>query len=177
MATPPVFYSGDVLTAAQMNSVGLWLVKSQTVGTAVSSVAVTDAFNADYDNYKIIYSGGVGNTPQAIIMVLGASTASYYQTLHYVSYATAAVTTASVNNGGSWGYIGEASTSQTLIDIDITNPYAAKFTQFAGPYIGSGIAGTVGGYHGVANSYTGFTLSVAGNITGGTISVYGYRKA
>jgi hypothetical protein len=41
MATPPDFSSGAVLTAAQMNSVGLWLVKTQTVGTAVSSVAVT----------------------------------------------------------------------------------------------------------------------------------------
>jgi hypothetical protein len=46
MATPPDFSSGAVLTAAQMNSVGLWLVKTQTVGTTVSSVAVTGDENA-----------------------------------------------------------------------------------------------------------------------------------
>ena len=37
MATPPDFSSGQVLTSSAMNSVGLWLVKTQTVGTAVSS--------------------------------------------------------------------------------------------------------------------------------------------
>ena len=50
MATPPTFSSGSVLTAAQMNAVGLWLVKTQTVGTAVSSVSVTDVFSSNYDN-------------------------------------------------------------------------------------------------------------------------------
>jgi len=48
--TYPSFTSGDILTAADMNAVGLWLVKTQTVGTAVSSVQVTGAFSSTYDN-------------------------------------------------------------------------------------------------------------------------------
>jgi hypothetical protein len=33
------------------------------------------------------------------------------------------------------------------------------------------------GYHGVATSYTGFTIAVlSGTITGGTIKIYGYRN-
>ena len=43
----PVFASGDVLNASDMNGVGLWLVKTQTIGTGVSSVVVTGAFSAD----------------------------------------------------------------------------------------------------------------------------------
>ena len=66
MATPPTFSSGAVLTAAQMNSVGMWLVKTQTVGTAVSSVTVTGAFSADYDNYLILMSGGTGSDSASI---------------------------------------------------------------------------------------------------------------
>ena len=52
--TYPVFATGDVLNASDMNAVGLWLVKTQTIGSGVGSVAVTGAFSADYDNYKII---------------------------------------------------------------------------------------------------------------------------
>ncbi len=48
--TYPSFSAGDILTAADMNAVGLWLVKTQTVGTAVASVTVTDAFSSTYDN-------------------------------------------------------------------------------------------------------------------------------
>jgi len=53
----PSFASGEVLTAADMNAVGLWLVKTQTVGTGVPSVVVTDAFSANYDNYLVTISG------------------------------------------------------------------------------------------------------------------------
>ena len=175
MATPPTFTSGSILTAAQMNAVGLWLVKSQTVGTGVSSVNVTAAFNADYDNYKIVLSGGVGSTSQAIQLKLGASVTGYYGILTYVSYATGATTNVTTNNGTLWQYVGESSSAMQWVDLDLFNPFQAKNTIFGGSYSGS-VAGIVGGYHAVATSYTDFTLSVAGNMTGGTISVYGYRK-
>ena len=45
---------------------GLTLVKAQTIGTTVSSVTVTDAFSATFDNYKIIISDGVGSTNSGI---------------------------------------------------------------------------------------------------------------
>jgi hypothetical protein len=75
MATPPDFTTGAVLTAAQMNAVGLWLVKTQTVGSAVPDVTVTDAFSADYDNYKILYTGGTASGAVGPLnMKLGSST-------------------------------------------------------------------------------------------------------
>ena len=173
MATPPVFVSGAILTAAQMNAAGMWLIKTQTIGSAVASVAVTDVFSADYENYKIVVTGGVGSTGQAIALKLGTSTASYYQVFPYQAY-NATQTLLFVNNGAAFTYAGESNTSTKTVDVDLLGPFIAKFTGFGGFYIGS-VAGTVMGRHESATSHTGFTLSVAGTMTGGTIAVYGYR--
>ena len=52
------YSAGDVLTAAELNaSSGIVFVKSETVGTAVSSVTVTNAFSATFQNYKIVIDG------------------------------------------------------------------------------------------------------------------------
>ena len=171
--------SGQILTAAQMTTLqqntGLAWISSTTVGTAVASVNITNAFSATYDNYKIVLSGGVGSSTQAIAMQLGASTTGYYGVLSYVNYATGTTTTATTNNGASFVFVGETSSTNQLVSLDVFNPYLAKFTNMNGPYVGS-ISGFVAGYHGVATSYTDFTLLVAGTLTGGTVSVYGYRK-
>jgi hypothetical protein len=69
------FTTGEVLTAADTNTYlansGLVYVASTTVGTGVSSVTVSSAFNSTYDNYKIIYSGGVGSVTTTISMSKG----------------------------------------------------------------------------------------------------------
>jgi hypothetical protein len=55
MATPPDFTTGQVLTAAQMNAVGMWLVGTFTV-SAQSEIICSSVFSSDYDNYKIVYT-------------------------------------------------------------------------------------------------------------------------
>jgi hypothetical protein len=53
MAFP--YSSGDVLTAANLNaSSNLVLVTDVTIGSSVSSVTVSSAFNTTYDNYRIV---------------------------------------------------------------------------------------------------------------------------
>ena len=70
MAIPtlPTFTAGQILTSSVMNDVstignyqGLFWIKSQTIGTGVSSVTVTGAFSSDFDNYLITVSGGSNN--------------------------------------------------------------------------------------------------------------------
>jgi hypothetical protein len=174
------FTTGELLSSSDTNTYlansGLVYVTSATIGSGVATVAVASAFSSTYDNYKIIVNGGIGNASQAISMYLTGSTASYYQYLAYWSYAAGSPTSAGVNNAASWGFIGESSANSNVINIDIINPNLAKYTYFNGAYIGT-VAGTIAGYHGVATAYTGFTLAVAGTMTGGTITVYGYRKA
>jgi hypothetical protein len=174
-------FTTETLTSADTNTYlansGLVYVTSATVGTTVSSVTVSGAFSNTYDNYKITYAGGVGSNAVAISMILGASVTGYYQGLQYVTYSTGNVSSTSNNNAASWGYIGEASPSMCAVDADVFSPFLAKFSTMFGGYSGT-VGGSLAGYHGVATSYTGFTLSTAGNtMTGGTITVYGYRKA
>jgi hypothetical protein len=53
---------------------------------------------------------------------------------------------------------------------------SGKYTHFNGFFNVVDVAGTTGGYHAVNASYTSFTLTPgSGTISGGVISVYGYR--
>ena len=176
--TYPVFASGDVLNASDMNGVGLWLVKSQAVGTGVSSVTVTGAFSADYDNYRITYTGGVGSGASALSMKLGATAAGYYSQLVYATYAATTVN-ANVpdNNGAQWSYVGAMSTSMARVSCELFNPFLSARTQFNGSYVDTALSGQMAGYLDNTTSYTAFTITPgSGTLTGGTIRVYGYRN-
>lgn len=178
MAVPPDFVAGQVLTAAQMNAIGLWEVKSQTIGTAVSSVTVTGAFTADYENYKIIVAGGVGSADLNLVLTLGASTTTYYWAQTGTLYATGAI--ASVGNNTTSWRAGFGTTNTLGMNVELLAPNLAKHTIFMGTHSSqttTGGAAIIGGYHATATAYTDFTITTsAGTMTGGTIRVYGYRN-
>ena len=100
--TYPTFNSGDVLTAAEMNAVGLWLVKTQTIGTAVSSVTVTGAFSTDYDAYQIVVTGGTFNTTLVwgVFQFSSAHTTGYYGAAQFIDTAGAATALRTGTNEG-----------------------------------------------------------------------------
>jgi hypothetical protein len=179
MATPPDFTAGAVLTANQMDAVGLWLVKTQAVGTGVSSVTVTDAFSADYDNYLITLAGGSASADGDFQMTLGATASGYYFALPYANYSGGSAV-ANTNNGASWQFVGSSKTTLSTVNINVFGPFLSNETAISGIYIGasaSGVAGAFGGFLNNTTSYTSFTLTPnAGTITGGTIRVYGYRN-
>ena len=160
---------------------GLVLVKTQTVGTAVSSVTVSDAFSSTYDNYRIIYTGGNSSVDNDLKMTLGASTSGYYAGFAYVAYASGTVTGVSNNNATSWAYIGSQRTVRNSLDVDLFGPFLAIETGMTARYFGitaGAVGGAMGGYHNLGTSYTSFTITcTSGNITGGTIRVYGYRNS
>lgn len=179
MATPPDFSPGQVLTAAHMDAVGLWLVKTQTVGTGVSSVTVTGAFSDQFDNYRIIYSGGTQSTSTDVVFQLGSSTTGYSSFLNYGVAGTSSPLGASQNNAASFPWVGGAQANQAShASLDVLGPYLTGYTKIRNAqYQNLNIYGTCQGEHAVSASYTSFTLSVgAGTMTGGTIRVYGYRN-
>ena len=180
MATPPTFTAGSILTAAQMNNVGLWLVKTQTVGNSVSSVTVTGAFSADYDSYKIMYTGGTVSASTDIEMTLGSSTTGYYGFMVYGSVTANTVLGAARNNTAACPWVGGGTGGQaSFVNVEIMGPYLSAYTKIRnGSYQNDNNYGTMNGEHKVATSYTSFSLAVlTGTMTGGNISVYGYRKA
>ena len=178
--TYPVFASGDVLNAADMNGVGLWLVKSQAVGTGVSSVTVTGAFSADYDNYKVIYSGGTCTLSHVLTFQLkvgggSTSTTGYSFGLAGATYANAAVTVGG-SNTTSIVYGGGGDT-WTEMDMTVYDPFKASVSKFWNPVWFATYAATNTGVHTVATSYADCVITpTSGTLTGGTIRVYGFRN-
>jgi hypothetical protein len=175
------FAVGELVSATDVNTYmanpGLDYVKSQTIGTAVSSVEVTAAFSSTYDAYVVVLAGGTSSGSPNIRMTLGASAASYYSGYIQVTYSTGAVAGGAVNNGAYWDLGGARAGNPSLI-IELENPNLARPTS-----VRSFDATTVtyrqyGGYHNVSTAYTAFTLTPStGTLTGGTIIVYGHRKA
>ena len=157
---------------------GLTLVKKQTIGSGVSTVAVTDAFSATYENYKIIISGGTASANGYLKLNLTGSTASYSMFMIYGSFASNTVEGAGLSNTASWDYAGGMQSGQYLyMNAELMTPFLSKYTRLsslatAQTHVNTG---TATGVHAVATSYTGFTVTPStGTITGGTIYVYGY---
>jgi len=177
----PVFASGDVLNASDMNAVGLWLIRSQTVGSGVGSVTLSNVFSADYDNYRIIYSGGTLSTADTLPIQLqnsgGTSTTQYYTAYSGLVWTSGAAATYRDNNGPSWFVGGGGDTGYVNICVDILQPFGTRFTTINGTYIGTDNAGAFAGIHRVSASYTNLVIDPAtATMTGGTIRVYGYRN-
>jgi hypothetical protein len=174
--------AGQVLTSDYVNNninSGTVYIKSVTVGSAVSTVAVTGAFSSSYDNYRILYSGGTSSTNASIGMTLNGVTSGYYSGLVRVTTSTGAVVGLADNNAAKWGQVGYAATSSVALSFDLLNPFAATPTAYhnAG-WVLTTDCGASNGINSSATSFTAFNIIPAtGTLTGGTITVYGYRKA
>jgi hypothetical protein len=168
------------LATGTANPVGLELIKTQTIGSAVSSVTVSDVFSATYDNYKILISGGAGSTDGNIGLTLGSSATGYYSAGALWDYA-GTINNVSNNNATSFSRAATLSTNAILADITLLNPFATARTGYNSFYMNASTGqygGTLSGFHNVSTSYTAFTLTTAaGTMTGGTIRVYGYRNS
>jgi len=160
-----------------LNTPGMVLVKSQTVGTAVSTVTVTDAFSATYDDYIITYTGGEASASNYLNLVLGATATGYYGGLVGQNYNNTA-SLGSDNNATKFTYFGSARADGNDVFATIRSPFLSKKTVVSANLI-TGTAGyTYNGGLFNSTSYTAFTfgLSGAGTITGGTIRVYGIKN-
>jgi hypothetical protein len=177
MATPPDFTAGQILTAAQMNTIGLWLVKTQVVGSAVSSVVVSSAFNADFDNYLITYNDGSCSANTHVSLQLGSTTSGYTFNIIGNSWSATASNTGGTASANFTYAMSGFSANGVNGSVEVMSPFLAKFTQFGSDFV-AGFGGYRStGYLPNTTSYTAFTLIPAsGTLTGGTIRVYGYRK-
>lgn len=185
---PAVPFDGQVISETDTDSLkvyngtawvgvgGLALIKTQTIGSAVSSVTVSDAFNTLYDNYKIMVVAGSGSASVDMRMTLGSTSTGYYYGLNYnIFNATASAIGAS--NAAYWAYAGSSTGTSIAINADILSPFLTEQTFFTSIVTSDGYVGSGGGYLANTTSYTAFTLTASsGTLTGGSISVYGYGK-
>lgn len=162
---------------------GLTLVKTQTIGSGVTSVTVTNAFSATYDNYRIVISGGVASTNIELKLQLGSTTGGYY-TAGFYNYASSATLNGySNNNISSFNGFGSGTANSLNALGEFQAPYLAKFTsaQYANMQTATADSQAVRllGFEASTTQHTDFTILVGSgaNITGGTIKVYGYQNS
>ena len=165
---------------AAPSSGALTLVKTQTIGTSVTSVAVTSAFSATYDNYFITVNGGTNTGHGNIKVQLGATTSAYFIGGNYMSYASTTINGYVATNDSNW-YAGKHSPDDNFLEIFLHNPNLAKITDFTARAVGGNNAsGGITNYQGFLNNttqYTDFTLLFDSASTGGTIRVYGFQNS
>ena len=183
MATPPDFSSGAVLTAAQMNAVGLWEITEVNLSTT----AIDGIFTSDFDNYRIIIRGAITSGANGLIQLrwrntsnATVSSANYQSgTFRYDSTGTAYNY---ATTGATFGETGmNLSTSQYgSCVMDIYAPRLTEFTSYtlqgAAHITGVSMVTTAGAINLTTNMAGIIFNTTAGTIAGGKVTVYGYRK-
>jgi hypothetical protein len=153
---------------------GLRLVKKQTIGSAVSSVTVTNAFSATYEAYKIICTNVAASSSNATVsMQLSGLTSGYYGNAIFANFTSGAPSSTGMDNASSHTHAGGIREGM-YFNVEVINPFLARQTHFA-----NAIQDTNAGFSKCVQtgltSATGFTITPAnGTLTGGTIYVYGY---
>ena len=160
---------------------GLVYVKSQTVGSGVTSVTVSDAFNSTYADYRVVISGVSFSSADADVRVkFEAALSTYNWAGTYQLYTNPTVITGTGASSSSGGIaIGASETSGNFsCAFDVQRPALSSFTVVTGTHANDSYRTTYSGCMNTATAYTDLIINVSGGtMTGGTITVYGYRKA
>jgi hypothetical protein len=119
-------------------------------------------------------NGSTISTNTNLRLQFNNSTASYYGGGIQTLFSTGGVSSLWDNNVSRFNNIGYGSEMY----VDVFNPFLARSTKVSSAFYTNVAAGNYTGYILDSNSSTGFIISPASSstLTGGTISVYGYRK-
>lgn len=171
------FAAGATLTAAGMNTIGTFHVKTQTISGTPTSVTVTDAFSSDFDHYRIVgYALDCSTTGDDIDMELGGGgshTTSYYGSTTARKFNATAVDTNYNNTGPMPIAFTTGSAGGVHIDVTIYAPQVAGYTTWS-QSAGSLRGYDVNGFYNATTSFTSVTFEVtAGTWIGGELRVYG----
>jgi hypothetical protein len=180
MATPPDFTAGQVLTAAQMDLIGMWRISG---GTAMS---YDNVFTADYRNYKINFSL-TNSTSQPIYFRFRAAAADN-TTANYNDLVQGVQINGTANNilAGSQdkltlGYAGNSEFLRMSGSIDVFSPQVAQHKQILGTAnsldstFNRNMILNYASFFAATTIFDGFKiLPNSGTITG-TVQIYGYR--
>jgi hypothetical protein len=176
------FTDNTSLPASDINTFlansGLVFIKQQTIGNGVASVTVSDAFSATYDNYRILIVGFGASATVASRLQLSNSTSTTYATSGWIyQYGAAALASesATAQTASLIGHTNSAGKTSTMIEVQ--SPFLSQVSTFSGATISSLYGDDRRSYDSSTNSSTGFVFSAAsGTLTGGIITVYGYRE-
>lgn len=161
-------------------SSALTLVKTQTIGTSVTSVTVNDAFSTTYDNYLITVTGGSASSDSADIVIKFGAAVSNYKWVGIYMRPTSSTVNSFATNSASNMTVGGGSSNGFASFITVINPYLTKRTgviALTGTTHSDMYFQDYKGFLDDATSYTSFIISSSSNLTGGEIRVYGYQNS
>ena len=176
------FSVGETLTASDTNTylanAGLVYVTSTTVGSAVTTVTVSNCFSSTYDNYMIRIAGMTGSAAADTSLQLSSITGSVYAYSGF--YQAIGVSTINAYAGTTTsmpiGTMGTTLNTQIIVEISGPNLAVAKYVDVR--TASSNIRVSQAGQINSTTQATGFTVTPAsGTLTGGIITVFGFRKA
>ena len=179
--TYPVFSTGDVLNASDMNAVGLWKIASGTLSLSTTPTNVTGVFSSTYKQYRLLLNVTIRSTTNRVDMkyIVGttATSTNYYQSGIGADFG-ADTTLYYQRSNNDAQFFGILSPSMTALSFDIYNPNKADFTlnhgtvlnaNFSFPYI-------VGGANRTTNQFTGFQLFTSTGTATVEYQVFGYQN-
>ena len=188
--TYPSFTSGDILTAADMNAVGLWKITTVSA-TSGGTVNIAGCFSSTYARYRLIGTV-VGNSATAYELgfrpYAGAGSpvaTGYYWGITRVDIGLGA-SNVNAGNNVTYGGIGTIANNagRGHFVLDISNIQAAQYTTWnsqatdtrsASGYGGISCSGTLSNTTQYDSIQFGYGIWGTGTISNLQIAVYGYR--
>lgn len=183
----PDFAVGEVLTASDMDRVGLWQITTGALsGTATNFASV---FSSSFRNYRVVISSiQMSNTADVYFQMLSGTTpaTSAEYNWAFAGYTAGGAAANSNATGQAVGYLGWTQSGANNIPIgalsfDIYAPNAAErtfLTVQATSFSGT-LTSRVGlSEHNLTTAYDGIRfLTNNGAVTfGGNVAIYGYNK-
>jgi hypothetical protein len=179
--TFPVFASGDVLNASDMNAVGKWLVASGSVGTSTTRI-IDNVFSSTYENYHIVFSNmAQAGTTNSIQWRTGGATNSTSNYAHGRSFIDTASMAWQAGSSGTTSFA-LADTTATVsysFEILLLQPFATALTHAWFRQTSNNVTpASWVGFHifKATTSFDGMILTTGGNMSSGTYRIYGLRN-
>ena len=161
------------------NPQGLEFISSTTIGSGVASHTVSNCFSSTYDNYVVTIANPVFTVSSGIIgFTFNGLTSGYYGSQSYDLYTGGNNGYNRMNNASNF-YVGITATDNASATIiTVYSPNKSLYHMFTSSFYGSGYTGIAAGQTIDQTARTGFVITPStGTITGGTVTVYGYRKS
>jgi hypothetical protein len=168
----------ELITSVTCTSGGTASNGIVTIGSAVGSLSIGTAFSSTYNHYRISISNvGISISCQ-MRMTFGSTSTGYYYGNPLTTMSGGAYDR---NNGSNVGFLDLGSVNSGWKNdfiFDVMSPNLPTLTKVTGfGYVNSAQYGGLGsGLVDGTTQYTSFTLTPSsGTMSGGTLTIYGYR--
>lgn len=177
----PVFTTGEVLTAANMNKVGLWLINKTSVSGATQLV-VDGCYSSNYTNYLLVARIQTSSQDSFYQNRVGGSNAATNYNRQLLEAQSTVVSTSTAS--GQTSFVFTSNSNGAFWQTTEASIFAPALAEPTGIQVNH--CRTNGGYtvpsafmiygnHSTATAYDGFRIFVPSGTLTGTVWVYGRR--